>query len=63
MSTLAGFQIAVHDADLVRDRHAGAHVDAKLQGALQLDRLVVHDLAAEGVRGEVLHRDRVQPWM
>src|SRR5580658_7307180 len=54
-----GFQVAVHDAELMRYRHAGADVDAELSGALQFHRLLVHDLAAQGVRGEVFHRDRV----
>ena len=59
ISTFAGFRSRCTMPDLVRHRHAGADVDAELHGALELDRLLVDDLAAEGVRGEVLHRDGV----
>ncbi len=44
----------------MRHRHADAHVDAELDGAFQLERLLVDNLASQGVRGEVLHRDGVQ---
>ena len=43
----------------VRDFHARADVDAEAERALQRHRLLADHLAAERVRGEVLHRDGV----
>ncbi len=51
----------MNDADLVRYRHAHADVAAEAERATQLHRLLVHDLAAERVRREVLHRNGVVP--
>ena len=43
----------------VRDFHAGADVDAEAERALQRHGLLADHLAAQRVRGEVLHRDGV----
>ena len=49
----------MHDPRLVRHGHAGGDVDAELDRPLELDGLLVDDLAAQGVRRKVLHRDGV----
>src|SRR6185369_5398367 len=52
-------QVAVNDALLVGDAHAGANIHRVGDGLFRLHRFLVRDLGAERVRGEVLHRDRV----
>ena len=47
------------DTDMMRNGHSVAHVDTKLNGAPQLERFLVHDLAAQCMRREILHRDGV----
>src|SRR5882724_4177007 len=53
------FQIAVHDAGLVRNRHAGRNVDAEFDRALENDRLFVDDLAAQSMGRKIFHGDGV----
>ncbi len=59
MQDVGRLQVAMNDALLVRDAHADADVARVRDDLLRLHRLLVRDLGAERVRGEVLHRDRV----